>query len=55
MSADDPPRLRVLSYNIKGWSRDTAALTATVVGLAPDVLVLQEVLRCDWLSSAWSR
>jgi endonuclease/exonuclease/phosphatase family metal-dependent hydrolase len=45
MPADDPPRMRVLSYNIKGWAGDTAALTETVLGLAPDVLVLQEVLR----------
>src|SRR5919107_253148 len=39
------PRLRVVSYNIKGLSGDVAALTAAVRGLAPDVLVLQEVLR----------
>src|SRR3954469_12410982 len=45
MPADDPPRMRVVSYNIKGWAGDTAALTETVLGLAPDVLVLQEVLR----------
>jgi endonuclease/exonuclease/phosphatase family metal-dependent hydrolase len=34
-----------VTYNIKGSSGDAAALTATVRGLAPDVLVLQEVLR----------
>jgi len=45
MPMDSEPRLRVVSYNIKGWSGDAAALTATVRGLAPDVLVLQEVLR----------
>jgi endonuclease/exonuclease/phosphatase family metal-dependent hydrolase len=44
MPADDPPRLRVLSYNIKSWGGDTAALCETVLGVAPDVLVLQEVL-----------
>jgi endonuclease/exonuclease/phosphatase family metal-dependent hydrolase len=45
MPDDVEPRLRVVSYNISGWSGDTAALTATVRSLAPDVLVLQEVLR----------
>jgi endonuclease/exonuclease/phosphatase family metal-dependent hydrolase len=45
MPVDFEPRLRVVSYNIAGWSGDTAALTAAVRGLAPDVLVLQEVLR----------
>jgi endonuclease/exonuclease/phosphatase family metal-dependent hydrolase len=40
----DKPRLRVLSYNIKSWGGDAAALSQTVLGLAPDVLVLQEVL-----------
>ncbi|HEU4349109.1 MAG TPA: endonuclease/exonuclease/phosphatase family protein [Actinoplanes sp.] len=45
MPADSVLRLRVVSYNIKGWSGDTAALRATVHSLAPDVLVLQEVLR----------
>jgi endonuclease/exonuclease/phosphatase family metal-dependent hydrolase len=45
MPVDSGPRLRVVSYNIAGWGGDTAALTAAVRGLAPDVLVLQEVLR----------
>jgi endonuclease/exonuclease/phosphatase family metal-dependent hydrolase len=45
MSPDSGPRLRVVSYNIKSWYGDTAALHATVAALAPDVLVLQEVLR----------
>src|SRR3954468_2115035 len=45
MPVDSEPRLRVVSYNIKGFSGDPAALTAVVRGLAPDVLVLQEVLR----------
>src|SRR4051794_9276995 len=40
----DQPRMRVLSYNIKSWGGDVAALSQTVLGLAPDVLVLQEVL-----------
>lgn len=37
--------MRVLSYNIKGWRGDLAALLETVRDQAPDVLVLQEVLR----------
>lgn len=41
----DAPRPRVVSYNIKGWGGDTAALTAAVRDLAPDVLILQETLR----------
>ena len=45
MPVEGEPRLRVVSYNIKSWGGDTAALTAVVRGLAPDVLVLQEVLR----------
>jgi endonuclease/exonuclease/phosphatase family metal-dependent hydrolase len=45
MPVESAPRLRVVSYNVKGWSGDTAALIATVRGLAPDVLMLQEVLR----------
>jgi endonuclease/exonuclease/phosphatase family metal-dependent hydrolase len=45
MSTDPAPRLRVVSYNIASWNGDVAALTATVRGLAPDVLILQEVLR----------
>jgi endonuclease/exonuclease/phosphatase family metal-dependent hydrolase len=45
MPVDPEPRLRFVSYNIAGWSGDAAALTATIRGLAPDVLVLQEVLR----------
>jgi endonuclease/exonuclease/phosphatase family metal-dependent hydrolase len=45
MPVGPAPRLRVVTYNIKGLSRDAAALTAAVRGLAPDVLVLQEVLR----------
>jgi endonuclease/exonuclease/phosphatase family metal-dependent hydrolase len=45
MPADDPPQLRVLSYNINGWAGDPAALSEIVLGLAPDVLVLQEALR----------
>src|SRR4029450_4024782 len=45
MPPDSGPRLRVVSYNSKSWYGDTAALHATVAALAPDVLVLQEVLR----------
>lgn len=45
MPTDSEPQMRVVSYNIQGWSGDVAALTAAVRGLAPDVLVLQEVLR----------
>ena len=41
---DGEPRLRVVSYNIASWRGDAAALTATIRGLAPDVLALQEVL-----------
>jgi len=41
---DHASRLRVLSYNINSWAGDEAALTASVRGLAPDVLILQQVL-----------
>jgi endonuclease/exonuclease/phosphatase family metal-dependent hydrolase len=42
---DHESRLRVVSYNINSWAGDVAALTASVRGLAPDVLMLQQVLR----------
>jgi endonuclease/exonuclease/phosphatase family metal-dependent hydrolase len=41
---DHASRLRVVSYNINSWSGDAAALTTSVRGLTPDVLVLQQVL-----------
>jgi endonuclease/exonuclease/phosphatase family metal-dependent hydrolase len=41
---DHPSRLRVVSYNIDSWVGDSAALTASVRSLAPDVLMLQQVL-----------
>jgi endonuclease/exonuclease/phosphatase family metal-dependent hydrolase len=41
---DHASRLRVVSYNINSWSGDETALTASVRGLTPDVLVLQQVL-----------
>ena len=41
---DHASRLRVVSYNINSWAGDSAALIASVRGLAPDVLVLQQVL-----------
>lgn len=45
MPGDSEPRLRVVSYNIASWRQDATAVTAAVRELAPDVLVLQEVLR----------
>ena len=41
----EPLALRVVSYNVHGLRDDTAALTGTVRGLAPDVLIVQEAPR----------
>jgi endonuclease/exonuclease/phosphatase family metal-dependent hydrolase len=39
---DHASRLRVVSYNINSWAGDAAGLIASVRGLTPDVLVLQQ-------------
>ncbi len=45
MADDDGARLRLATYNIHSLRDDQAALDATVRGIAPDVLVVQEALR----------